>query len=419
MFVLGGIALIVIALTAVAFVRRREPVIPVQLEKVARRNLTELVIATGKINAVLSVMINPEVSGEIILLPVEEGQKVKKGDVLVRIKPDNYIATRNSARANYQSSLANRNLAKANLDKAELECQRNQRLFDQKLISDSAFLLAKTDYEVAKASYETSGHQAEQAQAALARTEDDLSKTTILSPLDGSVINRKSQAGERVVGTAMMAGTEIMTVADLDNMEARVDIGEMDIPLIRLGQKARLEVDAFPDRKFTGHVTEIANAAKTLAPGTQQEATKFQVKILVDDKEAFRPGMSVTAEIETRYRTNVLTVPIQSVTTRAPKGKQAQTEKEKYEEAQLKSDSTRKTRNDNKPVEVVFIAKSGRVKAAPVKRGISDEDYTEIETGVSQGDDVVAGGYKAIQRELEDGKRIRLEKPKQLKTNQP
>src|SRR5262245_44596842 len=228
--------------------RKREKPVVVQTEKAARRNLTELVVATGKIQPVVQVVINPEVSGEIVELPVKEGDQVTKGDLLVRIKPDNYIAQRNSAEANYRSALASSNLAKANLDKAKLEFTRIKELYENKLVSDSQFLETKTTLAVMEASYETSTHQAEMAKASLARTEDDLAKTTIKTPIDGTVTKLKVERGERVVGTAMMAGTEIMTVAKLDEMEARVDIGEVDVVLIALNQKARLEVDSFRDR---------------------------------------------------------------------------------------------------------------------------------------------------------------------------
>jgi len=230
--------------------KRRELPITVQSEKVVRRDITELVVANGRIQPVLQVMINPEVSGEIIDLPVKEGQYVEKGDILVRIKPDNYIASRNSADANYKSSLAGQTLAQANLKKAQLDFERFDQLYRTKLVSDSQFLEIQTALEVAQANYENSSHQSEQAKASLARAEDDLSKTTIKSPIPGTVTKLRSQRGERVVGTAMMAGTEIMTIADLEKMEARVDIGEIDVVLIKIGQKARFEVEAFQDKKI-------------------------------------------------------------------------------------------------------------------------------------------------------------------------
>ena len=414
-------------LAAFAVLRKREVVITVQTEPVARRNLTELVVANGKIQPVVQVVINPEVSGEIIELPVKEGQLVHKGDLLVKIKPDNYIASTNLAEAAYLSALAAKDLSQANLDKARLEYERNQTLHASALISDSALLEAKTLFEVAKANFESSSHQIDQAKASLARALDDLSKTTIVSPITGTITKLKSQRGERVVGTAMMAGTEIMTIANLDDMEARVDIGETDVVLIDTGQHARLEVDAFRDCKFTGTVTDIANSAKSAGQaGSSQEATKFEVKIAINEKEAFRPGMSVTAEIETRYRSNVLTVPIQSVTTRLPKptrtnGPVARASANSTNRADLAattnsadstnaalSTSSKKSNEPPKPIEVAFVRDGDHVKMVPVKRGISDDSYVEIVEGLKEGDQVVTGSYKAINRELEDGKKIVL-----------
>jgi HlyD family secretion protein len=245
-----------------------------------------------------------------------------------------------------------------------------------------------------------------------------------------------SQLGERVVGTAMMAGTEIMIVADLNDMEARVDIGEIDVVLIALGQNARLEVDAFKDRKFIGIVTEIANSSKGASSGSggqSQEATKFEVRIRIQEKEQFRPGMSVTAEIETRSKTNVISVPIASVTTRLPKvekdekggkkGKEAGTNdtgkvtaqstnavgKTNLSQTGVTSTNTvggKKGAEGPKPMEVVFLKEGDRAKMVPVKRGISDDSYVEITEGLSEGQEVVSGGYKAISRELEDGKKV-------------
>ncbi|MDB6039615.1 MAG: Efflux transporter, family, subunit [Verrucomicrobiales bacterium] len=416
------ILLALAGLTTAALLRRKEVVITVQTDKVVRRNITELVAANGRIQPVVQVVINPEVSGEIIALPVKEGQMVKKGDLLVKIKPDNYIAQRNSAEANYQSALASVALAQANLDKATLDYARQDQLFKTHLISDSQFLEAKTSLDVMKASFDSSGHQAEQAKAARARSEDDLSKTTISAPMDGTVTKLRSQLGERVVGTAMMAGTEIMTIAELNNMEARVDIGEIDIPLIALGQKARLEIEAFRDRKFNGTVTEIANASKGLLSGAaaaaqssqNQEATKFEVKILIGEKEILRPGMSVTAEIETRSRTNVLTLPIQSVTTRLPKGKTnhlAKAEANAPETGRAKSEKSNKQNEGPKPREVVFALEGDHAKMLPVKIGISDDSNIEVIEGVTENQEIIIGGYKALSRDLEDGKKVKVGPP--------
>ncbi len=434
------IGLALVALTLVAVFRKKAPVITVQTEKVTRRNLIELVVANGKIQPVTQVVISPEVAGEIVALPVKEGDPVKKGDLLVQIKPDNYEASRNSAEANYKSSLASIDLAQAELEKAETEYKRNQNLFQNKLVSDSVFLDFKTAYEVARLQHQNAIHQADQAKFGLDKAKDDLSKTTIQSPIDGIVVRLKSQLGERVLGTSFNMGTEIMTVADLNEMEARMDIGEMDVVLMQPGQKARLEVDAFKDRKFNGTVTQVANSSKSTALGSSssssQEATKFEVRIRLNEKEDFRPGMSVNAEIETRYRTNVLTVPMASVTARPPQKKD--NGKNTAKDVQTNSipgtnavagttpgtntvagaatgtngvAPDKKSKEAAKPVEVVFVAKDDHAKMVPVKIGICDDSYWEIIEGLTEGQEIVSGGFKAISRDLADGKKIKRGTP--------
>jgi HlyD family secretion protein len=435
--VFSVIIAVVAGLTALAVFRKREPVITIQTEKVGRKSLTEIVVANGKIQPVLQVKISPEVSGEIIELPVKEGQTVKKGDLIMKIKPDFYIARRNEAGASYKSSLAGLTTAEANLARALAELKRNEELFERKLVSDSIFMEVKTTAEVAKAQVQGAHHQVEMAKAFLERAEEELAKTTIVAPLAGTISKLNSQLGERVVGTATMAGTDVMIIADLDEMEARVDIGEVDIVLIAPGQKARIEVDAFKDRKFTGEVTEIANSSKNqgFQGSSSTEATKFEVKIRIKDKEQFRPGMSVTAEIETRYRTNALTVPIASVTTRVPKAKPAEPKTKggaiavaakadsksstnapsstnavaaKAESGQTNSSSAdKKSKEASKPVEVVFVLEGDRAKMVPVKIGISDDTHWEITEGLTENQEVISGGYRAIARDLEDGKRVR------------
>jgi HlyD family secretion protein len=428
--ILTFIGIILVVLAAIAIFRKKDVTISVQTEKVQRRNLTELVMANGKIQPVTQVVISPEVAGEIVKLPVREGDKVRKGDLLVQVKPDSYAAGRNSAEASYKSAQAGRTVAKAELDKAEAEYKRNDELFHSKLVSDSVFLDYKTAYEVAKLRFETSVHQSDQAKFALDKANDDLSKTTILSPIDGTVTRLQSQLGERVLGTSFNKGTEIMTVSDLNQMQAIVDIGESDVVLIKPGQKARLEVDAFKDKKFTGVVTDIANSSKYsgLAAASQsQEATKFEVKIRIIENDVFRPGMSITAEIETRDRTNVLTIPFASVTTRLPKTEKTNTTSRVQNTNSaaspthstatatndtartngLTAEASRKAKDQPKQIEVVFVLEGDHVKMVPVKLGISDADYWEITEGLAEGQEVVSGGYKAISKDLEEGKKIR------------
>lgn len=424
LFLIGG--------TVAAIVKKKEPVITVQTEKVVRRNLTEIVVANGKVQPVIQVKISPEVSGEIIALPVKEGQFVKKGDLILKIKPDFYVASRNQAQASYESSLAGKSSAEANLAKAEAEFNRNKNLFERKLISDSVFLEFKTGLDIAKAQLSSSTHQVSMSKALLARAEEELAKTTIVSPITGTISKLNSQLGERVVGTATMAGTDVMVIADLNEMEARVDVGEIDVVLIKPGQTTKLEVDAFKDRKFSGVVTEIGNSSKGSNPGQmqQQDATKFEVRIRVNEKESFRPGMSVTAEIETRSSTNVLAVPIASVTTRNPKGptlakqKEGKTAKEKEEEKDAGTsmpapsasrDASSKKDDSPKLVETVFVLEGDHVKAVPVKIGISDDTHWEIVEGLQEGQEVISGSYRAISRDLEDNKRVRKGTPEVAK----
>lgn len=424
--IFSAIVVALIALSCVAAFRKREAVITVQTDTVARRNLTELVVANGKIQPVVQVVISPEVAGEIVQLPVKEGCLVKKGDLLVQIKPDNYQASRNSAEAMYRSAMANRTLAQAELEKAEAEFRRNEQLFRTKLVSESIWLDFKTAYDVAKLRYTNAVNSVDQARYGLDKATDDLSKTTIVAPMEGTITRLRSQLGERVLGTSFNMGTEIMTVANLDDMEARVDIGEIDVVLIQPGQKVRLEVDAFKDRKFTGLVTEIANASKTstsFSGTSSQEATKFEVKIRIQEKEQFRPGMSVSAEIETRYATNVLTVPIAAITTRVPKTNAPASGMTNAPAASTNvafatniasltsTNSAKKSKESQKPIEIVFATEGDKVKQMPVKIGISDSDYWEITDGLKEGQEIVSGGYKAVNRELEDGKKFRKGKP--------
>lgn len=387
-----------------------EELLTVQVEKVTKRDLTEIVVASGKIQPVTQVVISPEVAGEIVELRVQQGQKVKKGDLLVQIKRDNYLASRNSASASLKFSEGMNQQAKTELVRAEADYRRFESLFKSKLITETAYVEAKTAYEMATLRLSNTAHQIEQASSAMARAEDDLAKTTITSPIDGTVSVLKSQLGERVLGTSFNMGTEMMTIAQLDEMEARVDIGEIDIVLIQIGQTVNLEVDAFKDKKFKGTVTAIANAVRGPALGmssggggssSQQEAPKFEVRIRIDDKADFRTGMSVTAEIETRSRKDVLTVPIQSVTTRLPAGAPEPPKEAGAPPKKNKSEPV-------KPIEVVFALEGDRVKMIPVKTGISDNDYFEIVEGITEGQQIVSGGYKAISKDLEDGKRVKV-----------
>jgi HlyD family secretion protein len=421
------IGLILVTLVLVAVFKKHTPVITVQTEKVSRHSLTNIVVANGQIQPVVQVTISPEVSGEIIELPVKEGQHVKKGDLLLKINPDVYIAAVNQAKANYESSLASKASAVANLEKAEADYERNLELFNSKLLSAADFIGFKAARDVAKAQLDSADDQVNVEKAAVDSAEEQLAKTTIVSPLTGTITSLNSEVGERVLGTVQNVGTEIMTISDLNQIEARVDVGEMDVVSIAPGQKARLEVDAFKNRKFTGVVTAVANSAlgsgssslssSSSSSGQSQQATQFEVRIRVNDKEpAFRPGMSVTAEIETEYRTNALTVPLASVTTRpmkpawkddAPKKKSTNSTASAGLGTNVVVSAT-KGMESSKPTDVVFVVDGDHVKTVPVKIGICDDNYWEITAGLTNGEEIVSGGYRAIGRDLQNGSKIHV-----------
>lgn len=403
-FIFSGIgAVVIILILVIVLGSRKENVIPVQTEKIGRRTITQIVNASGKIQPETMVKINAEVSGEITALPVKEGDQVKKGDLLVRIKPDQYQAQVDRAEAGLASSRASLNLQKANLEKVESEFKRAQELYQKNLLSDQEFIAAKTAMSVAKAQYETAQAGVRQSEASLRDARESLAKTVIYAPMNGTVSQLLSELGERVSGSSFTQGTQIMTVADLSAMEARVDVGENDIITISIGDTARLSIDAFPDRKFNGIVYEIANTATSRGLGTQDEVTNFQVKIRVKNKEAsLRPGMSMTADIETATKKNVLSVPIQSVTTRSPKPK---TEETKEADAPPQSAFSK----NEKPVECIFIVENNKAKMVPVKRGINDEGYVELLEGATEEAEVISGTYKAINRDLEEGSIVKID----------
>jgi HlyD family secretion protein len=450
LIIFSAIGLVLVTLVLLAIFKKREPVITVQTEKVARHSLTNIVIANGKIQPVVQVTISPEVSGEIIALPVKEGQQVKKDDLLVRINPDIYVAAVNQAKAGYESSLAAKASAVASLEKAQADYDRNLELFHQKLISESDFIGFKSARDMAKAQLDSADDQVNVAKALVDSAQDSLIKTTIVSPLDGTISKLNSQLGERVLGTAQFAGTEILIISDLNQMEARVDVGEMDVVGIKPGQQARLEVDAFKDRKFSGTVTDVASSSKdsnlpssssSSSSSQSQEATKFQVRIRLNDKESFRPGMSVSADIETEYRTNVLTVPLASVTTRPPKppkktdppksggtntaaiksGTNAVASSNTVAASDIATNSEapdKKSKESSKMLDVVFAVTGDHVDAVPVKIGICDDNYWEITDGLTNGQEIVSGGYRAISRDLDDGKKIKRGTPEKGETKE-
>jgi HlyD family secretion protein len=412
--VIGVIAIVLILLVVLG--GKKETIITVQTEKVQKRNITQVVTASGKIQPVVSVTINPEVSGEIVSLPVIEGQNVKKGQLLIKIKPDAYVAQLDRQTATLNSSKSQLEIQKANLIKMEQDFKRQEEMFKKSLISEADFEAAKAGYNSQQAQYEASKHNVAVSQAALNETKTSLDKTYIQAPMDGIVSALNSRLGERVFGNTFSSGTAIMMVADLSNMEARVDVGENDVVLISNGDTARIEIDAYPGRKFTGIVYEMANSATTKSAGTQEEVVNFTVKIKVLDKDVvLRPGMSCTADIETETKTNVFAVPIQSVTTRADKkmeGPGPAPEGGSSDANVTQTNQQKQKKEVEKPQSVIFYVENNVAKIAKVTTGISDDKFIEILSGLKGTEEIVSGSYRAINRELEDNKAVKVENMK-------
>lgn len=407
-FIFGGLGLLVLILIVVALTGgSKENIILVQTEKVQKRTITQTVTATGKIDPEFKVIITPEVTGEIISLPVKEGDFVKKGQLLIKIKGDQYMAQKDRLEASLKSSEASLQMREAELRRVELEYERVKELHNKGLASNSELETAETNYLTTKASYEAAAANVLQSKAQLREVMETLYKTTIYSPMDGIVTQLNVELSERVLGSGFSQGTNIMTVANLSNMEAVVDVDENDVVLISVGDTANVTVDAFGDRIFHGVVTEIGNSAKSTGFGTQEQVVNFSVKIKLLDLDAnLRPGMSCNADIETETVENVISVPIQSVTARTNVPGEDSTEVEKKsEDAAIKSKL-------NKPKEVVFLVDNGKAKMVVVETGISDDNYLEIKSGLNERDEVISGSYRAISRELEDGSIVRVEEKK-------
>jgi HlyD family secretion protein len=417
--------LIVLWIIVSSILGKREKPIPVTTEKAVRKTILQTVSATGKVQPEVEVKISPEVAGEIIELPVEDGMVVKKGDLLIKIKPDSYKALVEGQEAAISGARAVNLQQKATLAKTESDLKRAQDLFSKKMISESEFSIAQTARDVAKSTLESSQHEIERAEAGSSQARDQLSKTTIYSPIDGTITVLNSKLGERVVATNQFAGTEVMRVADLGHMEARVDVNENDVVNVKIGQKATIAIDAYSDRKFKGTVSLIANTGKTTGAGTQEEVTNFEVKIRIDEKDvALRPSLSCTADIQTNMVTNAVAVPMQSVTIRTgdsnlspeeiEKRKQKVAERDQGDNnAEVSNDRQEKTAlklDREKLSKVVFVKDGGKAKMVKVTTGIADDTSMEIKSGIKEGDEVISGSYSAISRKLKDGAKVTIDK---------
>lgn len=380
--------------------------VKVAVENAERRTIIETITANGKIQPEMEVLITPDVSGEIVELTVREGDNVEKGRLLLRIKPDVYISQRDRSLASISQARARLAQAEAQFIQAELSYNRTKQLYEGQTVSKSEFEQAEASYSVAKAEVDAARFSVTSSEASLKEANENLVKTSIYAPMSGTVSMLLVELGERVAGTGMMAGTEMLRIADLSRMEAQVEVNENDIPRVKLGDTAAIEIDAYTDHKFKGIVTEIANSAKTTGVSADQ-VTNFDVKILVlpesykaltndNNLNPLRPGMSATVDIQTEIREGIITVPIQSVTTR--------------------TDTTKVVQNLSDEVirTLVFATDGERALAKDVKTGIQDNSYIEIISGISEGDRVVSAPFSAISKKLSDSTLVEIVKKDDL-----
>lgn len=438
-FSLIGVIILLVILKITGVIGKDEAV-KVSTEKVIKRTIVETVNASGKVYPEVEVKLSPDISGEIVELNVAEGDSVKKGQVLARIYADIYATQRDQASAvvsQQQAQVANVSASieatKAQMEQAKKTYEMQKQLFDEKVISQSEFNTADAAYKAAQANFNAAkqnirGTQAgvQGARAALSKANKDISRATLVSPMDGVVSLLSVKKGERVVGSSLMSGTEMMRIADLRKIEVRVDVGENDIPKIHLGDSATVEVDAYNNRKFKGLVTQIAssnNGAATLqttATGTDVTNYKVYIRLLPESYRdlmdpskpksfPFRPGMSASADIGTKTHENRLAVPINAVTTR---DKNDSTESKNYS-AEKSKDEANTTERTNAEIdeleEVVFVLqKDGTVKKVKVRTDIQDINYIEVLAGLNEGDEVITGPYDVVSKTLKQGNKVKV-----------
>jgi len=442
--IIAAVAVVAIIVIVAVVKGKRDEGIKIATEKVMKRTIIQTVSSNGKIQPEKDIKISPYISGEVVELYVKEGEQVKKGDLLAKIDPEIYIsqfdqseAALNTQKANLANSKARLAQMKAQFENAKLTFDRQDKLFKQNVISKADFDHAKSSFQVAQAQVtaaeediNASEFMVKSSEAGLKRSKEDLTRTAIFSPNDGTVSKLGVLKGERVTGASQFSsGTEIMRIANLNEMEAQVLVNENDIVRVSMGDTALIEVDAYLNRKFKGVVTEIATSANTTGVSVDQ-VTNFNVKIhmlkesyhdLMEGKNPdfspFRPGMSCTVEIQTETADNVLTVPIQAVTTRIAKDtldkiKEQAKSKKTDEDDHVETVTTQK-KND-KIQECVFLLSDGTAKKADVKTGIQDNTYIEILSGLKDGAEIITAPYTVVSKTLKDGDKVKKVDKKDL-----
>ncbi len=439
----GSVTLVAILIIAVALKNTNGKEVKVTAEKVIKRTVIQSVSANGKIQPEKDIKISPYISGEVVELMVKEGDEVKSGDLLAKVDPEIYIsafdqsnAAVNTQKANEANARARLSQMKAQLENARTTFDRQQKLFTQNVISQSEFDQAKSAFEVAKAQVEAaeqdinaSEFMVKSSEAALKRSKEDLTKTAIFAPADGTVSKLSVEKGERVTGASQFSsGTEIMRIANLNAMEAQVEVNENDIVRVSTGDTALIEVDAYINRKFKGVVTEIATSANTTGV-TVDQVTNFNVKIhilkesykdllnpAIPNYSPFRPGMSATVEIQTETAMNVLTVPIQAVTTRAVQDtlKKDVKKNDKKPETDNEYEVVASKKKTGEIQECVFVLDNGIAKKVNVKTGIQDNTYIQILSGIKNGQEIITGPYSVVSKTLKDKDKVKKVDRKEL-----
>lgn len=389
----------------------------VETEQARARTITQTVTAPGVIEPETQVVVSSEVSGEIVYLGVEEGARVQKGQVLVRINPESMLAQLEQANATILSSKSRVASARSSMLKAESEFERLRKLHEKQLVTDQEFETARTQLDIARQDVEAAQYQVDQSQASYRQVQESVKKTTIVSPITGVVTKLNVKLGEKVVGAIQMTGTEIMTVADLSVIESVVDVVETDVVGIDVGDEASIEVDALPGEKFRAIVSRIANSPTTVGSGTQDQLTNFKVRLrfLAPDSR-FRPGMRTTGIITTEKKDGVISVPMQAVTARREQTavKPASGPEKKSEDDPMGGGVRDLRLEENEDAQekktVVFVVQGDSVVTQEVSTGIRDDQYIEIVSGLSAGTVIVSGSYQAISKDLENGAKIRLKR---------
>jgi HlyD family secretion protein len=385
-----------------AFLKLREKPVEVTTEKAFIKEVVHIVTATGKIEPALVVAMSPDVSGEIIDLPVQDGQNVMKGDLLFKIQPDLYINQVEQSLAQLNAAKSQSMETRARKLKTDDDFRKASLLYKEKLISESDYIAAKTNAQAAQAAYQASVFAIAQNKSLLDQNQDRLKKSVVRAPINGSIIALNSKPGERVVGTGQFPGTEVLRLANLDSMQVVVEVNENDIVHVKPGNPVSITVDAYGERIFKGSVHEISNSAISKAAGTQEEVTNFSVKIRIFNHDRLlKPGMSATADIESERIKNALVVPIQSVTMRSAAGTPESTKPEKSTITIVSKSKAPDSRQG------VFVVKSGKAWFRPVKTGTTDNTHIIVTEGLKKGEEVVSGSYTAITTELKEGSLVK------------